>query len=104
VLSRAEVQEYYRTHFVSLTVDIYGSVPLKDTTGRDTTEKGYAQAAKVRLTPTFVFYDLTGREIVRFAGPLETAEEFILLGQFVASGAYRKSTFAQYRTQKPKGG
>jgi thioredoxin-related protein len=104
VLSRAEVQDYYRKHFVNLTVDIHGSVPLKDTTGRDATEKSYAQGAKVRMTPTFVFYDLNGAEIVRYAGPLETPEEFILLGQFVATGAHKKSTFAQYRTQKLKGG
>jgi thioredoxin-related protein len=104
VLSRADVQEYYRKHFVNLTVDIHGAVPLKDTTGRDATEKTYAQSARVRMTPTIVFYDLNGAEIVRFAGPLETAEEFILLGQFVATGAYKKATFAEYRTQKLKGG
>ena len=104
ILPRADVQDYYRKHFVNLSVDIYSSVPLKDTAGRDATEKSYAQGAKVRMTPTFVFYDLNGAEIVRFVGPTETAEEFILLGQFVATGAYKKSTFAQYRTRKPKGG
>ena len=104
VLARADVQDYYRKHFVALSVDIHGSVPLKDTLGRDATEKSHSQALKVRATPTFVFYDLTGAEIVRFVGPLETAEEFLLLGQFVATGAYKKSSFAQYRTQKFKGG
>jgi thioredoxin-related protein len=104
VLSRADVQDYYRKHFINLSIDIHGSVPLKDAAGRGATEKSYAQSAKVRLTPTFVFYDLKGVEIVRFAGPLESAEEFILLGQFVATGAYKKSTFAQYRGRKPKGG
>jgi thioredoxin-related protein len=104
VLPRADVQDYYRRHFVALSMDIYGSVPLKDAAGRDTTEKSYAQGIKVRATPTFVFYDLRGAEIVRYVGPLETAEEFILLGQFVSTGAYKKSTFARYRTQKLKGG
>jgi thioredoxin-related protein len=104
VLPHAEVQDYYRKHFVALSVDIYGSVPLKDAAGRDTTEKGYSQAIKVRATPTFIFYDLSGAEIVRYVGPLERPEEFILLGQFVATGAYKKGTFAQYRTQKLKGG
>jgi thioredoxin-related protein len=104
VFPHAEVQDYYRKHFVALSVDIHGSVPLKDTSGRDTTEKGYAQGIKVRATPTFVFYDLTGAQIVRYVGPLETAGEFIMLGQFVATGAYKKGTFAQYRTGKLKGG
>jgi thioredoxin-related protein len=104
VLSRADVQDYYRKHFVSLSVDIHGAVPLKDTAGRDGTEKSYAQAAKVRATPTFVFFGVKGAEIARFVGPMETAEEFILLGQFVATGAYKNTTFAQYRTRKSKGG
>jgi thioredoxin-related protein len=104
VFTRADVQDYYGKHFVALSVDIHGSVPLKDTSARDATEKSYAQGLKVRATPTFVFFDLKGTEIVRFVGPLETADEFLLLGQFVATGAYKKGTFAQYRTQKPKGG
>jgi thioredoxin-related protein len=104
VLSRGDVQDYYRKHFINLSLNIHGAVPLKDTLGRDATEKSHAQSAKIRATPTFVFYGLNGAEIARFVGPMETAEEFILLGQFVATGAYKKSTFAQYRARKSKGG
>jgi len=104
VLSRKDVQDFYRKHFVNPSLDIHGSIPLKDPTGRDSTEKTYAQAIKVRATPTFVFYDLTGGEIARVVGPVETPEEFILLGQFVASGAYKTGTFARYKDQKAKGG
>jgi len=101
VFNRKDVQDFYRRNFTSLAVDIHGSVPLKDLAGRELSEKGYAQAVKVRATPTFVFYDLTGAEIVRIVGPLQTAEEFLLLGQFVASGAYKTRSFAQYRLEKP---
>ena len=55
-------------------------------------------------TPTFVFYDLAGREIVRVLGPTEDPAEFLLLGEFVASGAYKTRSFAQYKTQIRKGG
>jgi thioredoxin-related protein len=101
VLNRKEVQEYYGKYFVSFTIDIYGSVPLRDFAGRESTEKAYAQSVKVRATPTLVFHDLAGREIVRIVGPLQTAEEFLLLGQFVTSGAYKTRTFAQYKLEKP---
>ncbi|HYH40525.1 MAG TPA: thioredoxin family protein, partial [Burkholderiales bacterium] len=101
ILNRRDVQDYYGKNFVSLAIDINGSVPLKDFTGRDSTEKGYAQISKVRGTPTFIFHDLTGNEIVRIFGPLQTPEEFLLLGQFVASGAYKTRTFAQYKLEKP---
>jgi thioredoxin-related protein len=97
VFNHSDVQSYYGRHFISLPVDIHGSVPLKDFAGRELTEKTYAQSAKVRATPTFIFYDLAGGEIVRIVGPLQTPQEFLLLGQFVTSGAYKKGSFAQYR-------
>jgi thioredoxin-related protein len=97
VFNRTEVQKYYAQHFVSLALDIHSSVPVKDFAGRDFTEKTYSQTLKVRGTPTFIFYDLTGAEIVRIFGPLQTPGEFLLLGQFVTSGAYKKVTFAQYK-------
>jgi thioredoxin-related protein len=97
VFNRGEVQKYYAQHFVSLALDIHSSVPIRDFAGRDFTEKTYSQMLKVRGTPTFIFYDLAGAEIVRIFGPLQTPEEFLLLGQFVTSGAYRKATFAQYK-------
>ena len=103
VLNRKDVQEYYRAHFATLALDIWSSVPVRDFGDREQTEKSFAQVSKVKGTPTFVFYDLTGRELVRFFGPTETAEEFLLLGQFVASGAYKTRTFAQYKLEKPKG-
>jgi thioredoxin-related protein len=56
---------------------------------------------KVKGTPTFVFYDLSGREATRVLGTIETPDEFLLLGQFVASGAYKTRTFAQYKRDKP---
>ncbi|MDP1536947.1 MAG: thioredoxin fold domain-containing protein [Burkholderiales bacterium] len=96
VLNRVDVQELYRRHFVSFTVDINGSVPLKDFTGRDITEKAFA-AAKARATPTFAFHDLTGAEIVRITGAVRNVGEFKLLAEFVASGAYKTRQFAEYK-------
>jgi thioredoxin-related protein len=102
VLNRPDVQKFYRQHFLNFSVDIYGAVPIKDFTGRDYTEKSYAQALRVTGTPTFAFYDLGGKEIVRIVGPVKDPAEFILLGEFVASGAYRTGTFADYRKLKRK--
>jgi len=95
------VQEYYHQHFVNLALDIHGSVALKDPQGRELTEKTYAQSLKIRATPTFIFYDLGGAEIVRIVGPLQTPEEFLLLGHFVTSGAYKSRTFAQFKLAQP---
>ena len=101
ILSRGEVQDYYRRNFVTLSLDIWSSVPLRDVAGREHTEKSFAQSAKVKGTPTFVFYDLGGREIARVLGTIETPAEFLLLGEYVASGAYKTRSFAQYKLDKP---
>jgi len=104
VFNVKDVQEYYHRTFVNLPLDIHGSLNLKDPRGRETTEKAYAQSLKIRATPTFIFYDLGGAEIVRIVGPLQSAEEFLLLGHFVASGAYKSRTFAQFKLEKPPKG
>jgi thioredoxin-related protein len=106
VMSRKEVQDFYRANFVALPVDIWSAVPIRDFAGREQTEKDFSRAGKVKVTPTFVFYDLSGSEIARFAGSTDTPEEFLLLGDFVASGAYKTRTFAQFKAGKParKGG
>ena len=101
VFPRKDVQDYYAQHFVSLPVDIYSSVPLRDFANREGTEKTFAQNLKIRATPTFVFYDLNGAELVRIVGPTQTPEEFLLLGRFVTSGAYKTRTFAQYKLENP---
>jgi thioredoxin-related protein len=97
VLNRVDVQEFYRKRFLNFSVDIFGAVPLRDFTGRDFTEKSYAQALHITGTPTFAFYDLDGNEIIRIVGPVKDAAEFLLLGEFIASGAYRSSKFAEYK-------
>jgi thioredoxin-related protein len=100
VLNRKEVQDYYRANFASLSLDIRSSVPIRDFANREQTEKAYAQGAKVKGTPTFVFYDLAGNEISRVFGVVETPEEFLLLGRFISSGAYKSRDFAQFKAAK----
>jgi thioredoxin-related protein len=96
VLSRPDVQKFYRDHFINFSININGSVPFDDFAGRKVTEKTFAQATGIKGTPTLIFYDLEGREIVRQLGAIRNAEEFILFGEFVATGAYRSRKFADY--------
>lgn len=99
VLNRADVQKFYRASFLNFAVDIHSSVPVSDFGGRSQTEKGYSQAMRVKGTPTLVFVDLEGREVVRVLGAQE-ADEFMLLGEFVASGAYKSRKFAEFKQDK----
>ena len=99
IMSRKDVQTYYRGNFVALPVDIWSSVPIRDFANREQTEKSYSQSIKIKGTPTFVFYDLNGNEISRVFGVVETPEEFLLLGRYISSGAYKTRDFAQFKSQ-----
>lgn len=103
VLNRPEVQDYYRAHFLIYAVDVKGDVPVTDFQGEQTTEKAFALRQRARATPVFVFYDLQGREMARFTGTTQTAEEFLLLGRYVVEGAYKDMPFNVYKRQAQAG-
>ena len=87
-------------------VDIHGAVPITDFTGRALVEKSYTQSLKIKGTPTLLFYDLDGKEVARILGTVREPGEFLLLGEFIASGAYRTRQFAEFKQarNRKKGG
>ena len=99
VLNRRNVQSFYRERFISFSINIYGAAPFEDFAGRAVTEKTFAQAMGIMGTPTLMFYDLEGREIVRLTRAIRDPNEFIMLGEFVATGAYRTRQFAEFLRQ-----
>ncbi len=102
VLNRPDVQSYYRGHFINFSINIFGAVPFEDFAGRRMTEKTFAQATGIKATPTLMFYDLDGREIVRLTRAIRDPGDFILLGEFVVSGAYRSRTFPDYLKERKR--
>jgi thioredoxin-related protein len=97
ILSLEAVQDYYREHFAVLAIDLRGAVPIVDFTGARSTEKAFAADQGVNFTPVIVFYDFDGKPLARHRGEMRDPREFMLLGRFVASGAYRTHTFAAYK-------
>lgn len=97
ILSQPAVQEWYRRRFAVLAIDVKGAVEVSDFAGRATTEKDFAAAQGVRFTPVIVFYDLAGKPLTRVDGEIRTTEEFMLLGEYVASGAYSRMKFADFK-------
>lgn len=97
VLNRVDVQNFYGARFVSFSINIFGAVPIRDFSGKQLTEKSFAHSAGIKGTPTFLFYDLDGHEAVRIVGPIRDVAEFMLLGEFVSSGAYKVRKFAEYK-------
>jgi thioredoxin-related protein len=103
VLNQPGVQAYFRKHFVNLHVDIEGDVEMTDFSGKLMTQKYFSEKDnRVRATPVFVFYDLQGKQIVRYTGATSGVQEFMWLGEFVAQGIYKKMRFTKYKRQKAK--
>ena len=44
-----------------------------------------------------VFYGLDGKPLTRVDGEIRLVEDFMLLGDFVASGAYKSMKFADFQ-------
>jgi thioredoxin-related protein len=104
VLSRPEVRAYYQRHFRAIAIDTRGALDVTDFDGRTMPEKEFARAIGVRATPTFQFYGAHGRLLAEHRGALYDPAEFTLLGEYVASGAYRNASFAAYKQSKQKRG
>lgn len=99
-LSKPSVQAYYRKLFVNIHLDIHANTPLVDFSGVATTPQRFAVTQRIRATPTFVFYNVDGRPMVRFTGATYDAAEFLRLGEYVASGAYLKKSFSAFEREK----
>lgn len=97
VLNQPAVQEYYREHFLNFMVDIGGGIEVTDFSGKLTTQKELAKTARVRATPVIAFYDLEGKEVFRHTGRTSGTDEFMLIGKFVAEGAYKTQKFTNYK-------
>jgi thioredoxin-related protein len=103
VLNQPEVQDFYRANFVVLPLDIEGDLEITDFAGKHTTQKAMAlDEYRVRATPVFGFFDLDGKMVVRYTGATKDVAEFMLLGRFVADGAYANTNFPTYKREQQK--
>ena len=103
VLNRADVQDYYREHFLVFAVDIEGDVEMTDFNGNSTTMKDFAfKQNRVRATPVFAFYDLQGKPFKhgRYTGATRDAEEFLLLGRYFVDGHYASTSFTRFKRDR----
>ena len=100
ILNQPDVQDAYRSLFLIYPIDVNGDTQMTDFEGKETTEKAFALANRVRATPTLLFFDLEGKLVARHTGPTKDKAEFLLLGQYVAEGAYATQPFTKYKQGK----
>jgi len=101
ILNQPQVLSYYKKHFKAYQIDIEGDVEMTDFNGDITTQKDFAfKQHRVRATPVMAFFDLSGKRIARYTGPASSMQEFLMLGEFVVSGAYQKTSFTRYKRDR----
>jgi thioredoxin-related protein len=98
VLNQVPVQDYYRKHFRILMMDVNGDVPMTDFGGQEMPQKEFAfRHNRVRATPVFTFFGLDGKLLTKYTGAVRDSEEFLWLGEFVASDAWKTTNFTAYK-------
>jgi thioredoxin-related protein len=100
ILNQPDVQDAYREKFLVYSIDVNGDTEMTDFQGKHQTEKAFAFANRVRATPTLLFFDLDGKLVARHTGPTKDKAELLLLGRYVAEGAYASQPFTKYKQGK----
>jgi len=108
VLHRPEVQRHFQQRFVSIAIDTLGDLPITGFDGRTLPEKAFARALDIRASPSFLFLAPDGTRLALHSGGIFDPAEFMLLADYVSSGAYRSASFPMYKQahkqDKPKRG
>ncbi|MDH5180389.1 MAG: thioredoxin fold domain-containing protein [Gammaproteobacteria bacterium] len=100
VLNQPEVQEYYRKHFLNFAVDIEGDIEIVNLKGKQTKQKDFAfKEYRVRATPVIMLFDLDGKPVHKHIGKTAGVDEFMLIGDFVVNGHYKKMKFTRYKRE-----
>ena len=92
-LAQQDVETYLRKHFEVVAINLWGDREVTALDNKHFTEKSFSASLKVQYTPTLLFFDESGKTILRLNGYLpppqfKTALEFV---------AERKETSTTYR-------
>jgi thioredoxin-related protein len=99
VLHDPAVQDYYRRHFLNVSLNLLDSAPLTDFKGKALSQSEFALANRVQASPTFIFYDANGSPVTQFTGAVKDSAEFLQLGRYVVEAAYENAPFRAYQQQ-----
>jgi thioredoxin-related protein len=90
-----DIVEYTRRHFEIVPIDIWSDLEVVDLEGNRLSEKAFAERERSTFTPTLVFYDEDGREVMRLRG-FYPPYQFRAALEYVADRHYRTGGFREY--------
>lgn len=81
--SQKHIVDYARKHFDAIDINMWGDRPVTDFSGETLGEKEFAARHKVWFTPTILFFDENGKQVVRING-YYPPRQFLAALQYVA--------------------
>lgn len=84
-----------RRHFVAIAINIWGDLDLTWIDGGKTTEKALARTLQVQFTPTLIFLETDGRQVLRLDG-YQPPERFTHVLDYVIQRRDREQSLAEY--------
>ena len=101
MLNRSSVQDHFRKHFRILSIDTEGDTQVIGFDGKEISEKDFSlKLFRVRATPTFIFFDLEGKQLTKYIGSPRNIDELMWLSEFVLDGHYKNTNFDKYKRSK----
>jgi len=90
-----DVRDYTRQHFDVIALDARGPREVTTLEGAVMTEREFALSKDTNFTPSILFYDASGREVLRLRG-YYPPYQFRAALEFVADGHYQMETFRDF--------
>jgi len=94
-LEAGDIQTYLREHFDIIGIDIHGDRTVTDMDGRELTESALAIQNKTNFTPSVIFYNTAGKEVLRLRG-YYPPYRFRAALEYVSDAHYREENYRQY--------
>ena len=90
-----DIVKYTRKNFDVIAINIKGQRPVVDLDGKIYTEKSFAAFKETNFTPSVIFYNTNGKEVLRLRG-YRPPYQFRAALEYVSDQHYKKETFSNY--------
>lgn len=90
-----DIVKYTQKNFDVIAINVKGQRPVLDIDGKSYTEKSFSALKKTNFTPSILFYNAQGQEILRLRG-YRPPYQFRAALEYVTDKHYKKETFRNY--------
>jgi thioredoxin-related protein len=97
-LSNEKIKQKVQKHFGVVDINMFGSKDLVSTNEDELTEKEFALKYKVQFTPTIIFFDEEGKQVLRLNGYINE-KNFELALDYIKDKKEKHISFKEYVNQ-----